>query len=756
MKSYRSRRRSLRRRHRAARGLPGLANKSKSLSFERLEDRCLLAGFDWIMTPRLIVDTDGRIAVPNNTAYANPTDGFEVVFDGTENQAGTYSWQVLYANQTAVSLPNVPNNQPIFRPKLKETDASNLSYTVKLSFTPAGSTTAQPFIENIKVNDILIVTMGDSLSAGEGNPEVPSRTDPEWMQVGDTTLYPPTPDSSPTGPVANTPADADVEQEQARYHEIASRSSWAAGAQMARQVEEADPHTSVTFVFVASSGASIGGSLVPGTPKPGVGGGALQAFAGQSAEGYDVNDPMPAQIDQVKDIVYGRSIDLMTFSFGVNDLAFTRIAKALALRPKGTFDSDFQGKLNEAVNTGTATAWDALRQSIFADTDALIEDQPVGLGLNGMAIQYNAFATQLATLPGHESMGVYMLEYPSPLTVFQNGQVVNASVLLDDVLPAGVNIDATEISWVDDRFMQLLNNAVATAANAHAAEGWKLVSGISADFAGHGYAVPDDERWIRTATEGNQIQGPNNRDTTATLHPNRRGQADIAKRLTDQVVADLFAKNVFKASELNQQTLLNEAHAYFDKIISSPLEVPSIKTLGDSLNNLIDFNSTLEIPGVGNTISEVVDLDSLLNEVLGKLGEELKVESTLPLLTFPINGTQDLDDASFMVTVDDRGTVNIRLPLSAINTGTLISYTTPAMVEDALNQELEAAGLTGLVIASIQSGKLVFTAPSANSLTVTTLQVRAASPGPPTVGRSQPRRIRFRSNVSAAMALADT
>ena len=48
---------------------------------------------------------------------------------------------------------------------------------------------------------------------------------------------------------------------------------------------------------------------------------------------------MPAQIDQVKDIVKGRPIDLMTFSFGVNDLAFTRIAKALAFRPPGTFDS---------------------------------------------------------------------------------------------------------------------------------------------------------------------------------------------------------------------------------------------------------------------------------------------------------------------------------------------------------------------------------------------------------------------------------
>ena len=185
----------------------------------------------------------------------------------------------------------------------------------------------------------------------------------------------------------------------------------------------------------------------------------------------------------------------------------------------------------------------------------------------------------------------------------------------------------------------------------------------------------------------------------------------MAKRLTDKVVADLFAKNVFKASELNQQTLLNDAHAYFDKIISSPLEVPAIKTLGDSLNNLIDFNNTLEVPGVGNTISDVVDLDGLINDVLNKLGEELKVSSTSPLSS-SFTGTPNQDDASFMVTVDDHGPVNIRLHLSQNDaSGTGITYT-PTQVIAALNAELAAAGLSGLVVAELDSGNLVFKAAS--------------------------------------------
>ncbi|MEX2171743.1 MAG: SdrD B-like domain-containing protein [Pirellulales bacterium] len=674
------------------------------------------------MTPRLLVDSDGRIAVPNNSAYADPLDGFEVVFDGSANGSGTYAWDVVDSN-----LNHYISNQPIFKPKLLEGD-----YTVSLSYNGGA---AVP--DNITVNDILIVTMGDSLSAGEGNPEVPldgSFSAPEWMQVGDTTLYPPTLDSSNTGPMLGQP---DVEQEQARYHAIASRSSYAAAAQMALELERLDPHSSVTFVFVASSGASIGG--IPGE-LPSVGGGALSPFAGQDvAAGYDGDDPMPSQIAQIKDIINDRAIDVMTFSFGINDLAFTRIAKALLFRVPGEFDIDFISKLNDASENGTSQAWDALRQAVDLPKSLLVSD-PVGAGTNGLAAAYTQFANALndnAQLPGYSaSTRTYMLEYFAPLSILKNGVVTTADEIMQDVVPLlNLEIDSTEIEWVKSKFLTDLRTAVHAAASVPG-RNWTLINGIEDAFQGHGYSAPDGDRWIRTATEGGATQGPNSLLTTATLHPNRRGQAAIGQLLTRQAIEDLYdtviAPNLPSGSTVTKAGLKAISDTYFQDIIEGPLDTSSTKTLANSLNNLIDFSGIWSLPGVDSHLGGLVDLDGLLDDVLGQLGEELTVASTVALGS-SISGSQDQDDASFMVTLDDHGPVNIRLPLSQTD-GTAISYSAASLVA-ALNTELASAGLEDLLVASIptsgtDTGKLVFTTPSANSLTATTLQLRAANPAP--------------------------
>ena len=54
------------------------APRRNDCHLELLEDRRLLAAhFEWSMTPRVVTDADGRIAVPNNSAYAQPVGGFE-------------------------------------------------------------------------------------------------------------------------------------------------------------------------------------------------------------------------------------------------------------------------------------------------------------------------------------------------------------------------------------------------------------------------------------------------------------------------------------------------------------------------------------------------------------------------------------------------------------------------------------------------------------------------------------------------------
>jgi hypothetical protein len=106
--------------------------------------------------------------------------------------------------------------------------------------------------------------------------------------------------------------DAPDVAERDREHRIAHRSSLAAAAQMALRLEQADPHTSVTFVFVAASSGEIFT-------------GALEPYGGVGNEpGFDKDDPMKPQLDQVKELVSGRTIDALFMSLGGNDAGFVR------------------------------------------------------------------------------------------------------------------------------------------------------------------------------------------------------------------------------------------------------------------------------------------------------------------------------------------------------------------------------------------------------------------------------------------------
>src|SRR5262249_4272406 len=131
------------------------------------------------------------------------------------------------------------------------------NYTVTLTVTAGGQTSTE--FQNVRVRDILIVAAGDSALSGEGDPDIPRRN-------GQGFVWADSPDSS-----------------------RADRSGRAAAAKAALAIENADPHTSVTFVFVAVSGEKI----LPDAN----GNGGLIGRGGQ--------------LDQIKAIVGNRSIDAL-------------------------------------------------------------------------------------------------------------------------------------------------------------------------------------------------------------------------------------------------------------------------------------------------------------------------------------------------------------------------------------------------------------------------------------------------------------
>ena len=141
------------------------------------------------------------------------------------------------------------------------------------------------------LKDYLVVSMGDSLASGEGNPDVRGDYDP----VG---------------------SDDPAEWKDSRCH----RSALGGPALAARAVEKADPHSSVTFVSVACSGAQI-----PDVSR--------RRYGGIVKQG---DFTFPPQVEQVAKLVGphalrgGRHISSLLLSAGVNDLYFSNVIRRCA------------------------------------------------------------------------------------------------------------------------------------------------------------------------------------------------------------------------------------------------------------------------------------------------------------------------------------------------------------------------------------------------------------------------------------------
>ena len=92
-----------------------------------------------------------------------------------------------------------------------------------------------------------------------------------------------------------------MELENANAH----RSTIAGPAQFALELEDKNPHEAVTFVSVADSGATIEQGLLG--PMPSIG---------------DPSYILPAEIDEVKQIVGSHPINVLTLSVGADDIGF--------------------------------------------------------------------------------------------------------------------------------------------------------------------------------------------------------------------------------------------------------------------------------------------------------------------------------------------------------------------------------------------------------------------------------------------------
>jgi hypothetical protein len=394
-------------------------------------------------------DGDGLVDLPSTPAQVAPaTWPIDVAIADPARPscpASAYAWTIDGASAGASRL-----RACVFRlafPSLGQHLA-----TVAPSGAPAAAVPV-----TVRVRDLLIVSLGDSVASGEGNIDRPGH----W----------------------NDP----------RCH----RSARAGPVLAARQLELADPQTSVTLVDLACSGAGIASGVV------GPSGGAEPGPA-----------PVPAQIAAARTLTAGRAIDAVVITAGANEIGFSRIAKDCYLNAHCDtlpYEASVAGRIG-----GLGASFAVLASCLGTGGGAACPaGAPLGVAPNRILVtEYHD--------PVHQSPGV-ICNRPGPLE------------------PPFITRD--EATWAFNHVVVPLNGAVQAAA---AAQGWQLAGGIQADFLNHGYCHAGDARWVQIVSGSLIQQG----SFSGALHPNRSGhQRSFCPRITTALATRLGVAGALPAPQ---------------------------------------------------------------------------------------------------------------------------------------------------------------------------------------------------------------
>ena len=479
------------------------------------------ANFTWSMPDRFGLDADNDhlidlIDSKAEAALANPSS-WTINFNACEANGqpranATYSWTF------GSSPPTTPSTQCATTNTYPVVDTA---YDVTLTVVDSVGTATKS--ETIVPRDYVVVIMGDSAASGEGNPDW---LDADWSRGGKGVVF---------APKWN--------------NEQCHRSALSGQAQAALRLEQRDPHSSVTFVDVACSGARITRGILspyqgifnkdhprvdcddPTLPNPSKPGEtfyikypdpALDAPTNPHAAGC-----LPSQIEQVQDIVGTRAIDAVSIVAGINDLFFSKPIMACLLEEDcttahSTVLRDPQNRLQTAAE-------------FIAPRMAQLQDRYTALFSTVMTqLTYRAANPALGITAGHVFLGEYPNSGQNPdgtpcdsneLALVQKApDWVKTSVayLLQGLAtsPDAGHFSAKEWGWAIANILNPLNAAGQTAVAA-ANQQWpgrvSIATGSTHAFDTHGYCAPDS--WMQTVGTSFLYQ----RDPEGSFHPNRAG-----------------------------------------------------------------------------------------------------------------------------------------------------------------------------------------------------------------------------------------
>jgi len=378
--------------------------------------------------------------------------------------------------------------------------------------------------------------MGDSYGSGEGVPDKPQ-------------VYHPKP-----FPLPGWDLDHPAVWQDERCH----RSAFSASSLAAIALEKADPHTSVTFISFACSGATINKlSWDLGFSWQPLGAGFLRPYWGAVPVGVpysdDFTDYIPPQMDQLEDAMIppagepARQIDALIISGGGNDIHFGDILLSCF------FDSDcWRDDFTIHENPYNPTDY-TLENIIQRDLGHWGAQNPE----NTLPQSYLDLHERINALQPGKPSHVYLTQYPD-LMRDDDGSTCS---LMEDVFMPNIfdyKISTWEASQARWRALIPLNNHVREVAQTYVADGWQFVDGLSVydvdplvepgtdglfvsghDGLGHGYCASNN--WIRRAEEAELIQGPLNIRiaTRGQMHPNYAGNSAVKERLLRYMIPNL-------------------------------------------------------------------------------------------------------------------------------------------------------------------------------------------------------------------------
>jgi hypothetical protein len=435
-----------------------------------LEMQPVSVAFDYTMPSRFGAARDefGYPVIPNTPDYARPapviiggveTPTFPVRLDASASSVGstgaTFNWHIASAQYTTDFTGG-----PILTASLPE-GQYDVTLTVNLPNAPALVTSRA-----VKVQDHLIVVMGDGYASGEAIPNQTIifnnggfiHTQAQWARGDNAALT--------------------------LAHRRAHRSGRAGAVSAAVELENADPKSSVTFIMLSHSGATVPTGL----------------FGAQGTSQPDEPGTDAAQFDQLASIVGSRRIDGLVLSVGWHDAQVPQTMTRLMQAEPGSAN--------------------------YASTLQAIWNDAFWARRNLSQVQYPAVAQHLAT---HFNVGqVFLTEYPD---VTRDASGNTAAQIMHDIYE-GKEVDQNELNEARSRLLTPLAQDMAAFARQ---QGWQYVDDVASAFATHGYGD-----WIRTADDSVALQGPvfniyfvspdERANTLGTLHPNSIGQSVYRSR----------------------------------------------------------------------------------------------------------------------------------------------------------------------------------------------------------------------------------